>query len=699
MDVDKGSFKESDNPFRSISSDIFRIMVESAPVLIALYRDRFIYANPYALNLLGYKKQEITKYYVWDIIPEEKKEEVKEIIERSMKGEDIIKEYSNFTVYTKKGEKRILKLITRTVKIGKDYARLAVGVDITKEKNLEKNLISQKKKFEAILSTLHDITCIVDRRGIIRYVSSVVEKYLKWKPEEIIGKHAFRFVHEDDRTPLIKLYNMVLNNPGKMYTAEFRLKTKDNIYRWFEANISLPENWKEIGVEGPIISLRDITDKKLAQLTAITVAYHDPLTGLPNRFLLLEKLRDVLEGALQRSELVAVVVLNVINFKEINSVYGIKAGDEVLKEIGTRLVRSVRSDDVVARFFADEFGVILTRIHNLNGLEKAISKIKRVFEKPFEIRGQEIYLSANMGVAVFPKDGVEAEELLRKAELALSRAKDMGEGLVMYYSEDIERELAEIALLRGALKDAVKKGQIKVLYQPVFRLSDLKIVGVEALARWYHPEFGVISPVRFISIAEETGYIYEIGDYIVELAVSQMSYLQKKGYDLSIAINFSAKQFEDPKLTQKIMKVLTEYKFPAKNFIVEITESTAMKNPEKTKRILSELKLYGMKIAIDDFGTGYSSMNYLIEFDVDKIKIDKSFTLRMLESKKAETVVRAIVYMSSSMRAKSLAEGIENERILNSLRKLGCDEGQGFFLGKPMKFEELMNFLKDKSLQ
>ncbi len=298
-------------------------------------------------------------------------------------------------------------------------------------------------------------------------------------------------------------------------------------------------------------------------------------------------------------------------------------------------------------------------------------------------------------MALFPKDDVRAEHLLRKAELALSRAKEIGIGAFAFYSEELEKETTEIAIIKSSLREAIKKNEIIPYYQPVFSLKDLKPVGVEALARWKHPELGLVSPMKFIPVAEETGLIVELGYCILNQAVRDISFLISEGFiDLFLGVNFSMKQFIEESLPYEIDRVLQAYGFPEENFLLEITESTAMKDPEKTKSILQKMREIGIKTAIDDFGTGYSSMNYLIEFDIDKLKIDKSFIMPMLENKKAESVVKTIIDLSNSVGATSLAEGIESEDILSKLRELGCHEGQGYFFAPPMDFGSLKDFLK-----
>ncbi len=482
-----------------------------------------------------------------------------------------------------------------------------------------------------------------------------------------------------------------------MFTLQYRIRDRENRYHWVESSFFLPENWKELGLEGAIVSARDVTERVELQERLLRVTYYDTLTGLPNRLLFLEKLKETLDLARRRREMVGVAVLNIYRFREVNASYGIRVGDEVLKEIGRRLSRTLRSGDIISRFMADEFGIVLAGIKSISGLNRAVEKIKEAFREPVNVGGRDIYLEINMGISLFPKDGEVAEDLVRKAELALSSARRVGPGQISFFSEEVDREIAQMAVLKASLREAIKNNEIVPYYQPVFRLSDLKLVGVEALARWEHPEMGTLSPSQFIPVAEDTGLILDLGSCVLNQAVRDVSLLHSEGYPIFLGVNFSTKQFMDEELPSKIRDVLRSHNFKEDSFILEITESTAMSEPERTKEILYRLRELGVKVAIDDFGTGYSSMNYLLEFEVDKIKIDKDFVIPMLENERAERVVNTIVGLSKSLNAVSLAEGVENRDILNKLREVGCDEGQGYYFAPPMSFEELREFVKGKT--
>ena len=674
--------------------EFFQLIAEKAPVLIIIYREEFLYVNSYALKLFGYSQEEVSKMKVWEVVHPDFREAVMESVRRRISGDRTPVEYTDLPVRTKSGEYRYLRLHATTVKLKDGYAGLAVGIDVTREKELERKLKGEKRKLELILTHSHDVVSIVDPEGFVRYKSPSCVKVLGWRPEEVVGKRFSDFVHPEDAGKVESLRKLVFGSPGTVRTSEFRVRTKTGDYRWIEAIVFLPSEWKELGLEGAVFSERDVTDRKRIEERIIRMTYYDLLTGLPNRILFIEKLREALSYVKRRGEMVSVVLIDLARTAEVNTLYGSEAGDKILRKVGERLRSKLRSGDIVSRFFADKFGIALTGIRDTRGLSRALEKVRSAFEEPFTLNGKEVKMEAYMGVSLFPRDGSDPEDLIRKAEIALARARERGPGSVDLYSSEVEEELKQIAAVREDIEKALKEDQIKVFYQPVLDLKREKMVGIEALVRWEHPKLGLLPPSEFISVAEDTGHIVDIGYCVLAKAVRDLSRLHSEGMKkLFVAVNFSMRQFLEEGLTESIEEVLKLFKIPPENFVVEITESTAMKDPERTKFILRSMKELGVKVAIDDFGTGYSSMNYLIEFDVDKIKIDRTFTSAMVENERAKAVVRAIVDLSHSVGAVSLAEGIEGERHLKALKEMGCDEGQGYYFSPPVEFERLRELI------
>ncbi len=558
-------------------------------------------------------------------------------------------------------------------------------------------LYEQTRRFELILTYVHDIIAIVDHQGIIRFKSPSVERILGWQPEEVLGQHFSTFIHPADLYMLEELRQSILNNPGQTFRAEYRVRTKTGDYLWMEGLFYLPPEWEELGLEGVIVTEKDITERKRAETQLLRITFYDPLTGLPNRLLFLEKLKEFLHLARRREELLAVVVLDIRRLGEINTTYGLKRGDEILKEVGHRLRAAFRASDLVSRFLADEFGLIFTGLKNRRTLYFLLEKIEQLFRQPFVVDGHEIYIKANLGVAFFPFDGETAEELIRKAETALLDSKRLGEGGVAFFSEKLDQERIEANIIRHSLREALRRKEFILYFQPIHHLKVSRVVGVEALLRWQHPRLGLLSPLKFIPVAEETGDILEVGYYVLEEALRTLSYLKYLGYeDLYMAVNFSTKQFLARDLVRRIENLLQIYCVTPEALILEITESTAMKDPRRTQQIIKQLKELGTKIAIDDFGTGYSSLEYLVNFDVDKIKVEKVFVQEMLTNPKAENVVKTVIDLTHSLGASALAEGVETSHHLRKLETLGCDEVQGYYFARPCPLKELEKYLAEQ---
>ncbi len=675
-----------------LEDNFLELIAEKSPAYIFLYQEKFLYVNKSALKALGYTKEDIKDKYVWDIIHPSQKELVKTLVKKRVNGEQIDKKYSDLKVLSKDGRVLIFRLYATTVRINNGYGGLAIGVDITKEVELEEKLKKEKKRVETILKNSYDIVLIVDSESKVKFRIPSKDFVLGWEIDELLEKPITDIIHNEDAPQFLRAKQNAFQNPGKTFLQKYRVKTKNNGYKWIEGIFHLPNNWKELDLEGIIINERDITDKVIAEEKAFRATYYDHLTELPNRVLFLEKLKDTISNP--REKVVGVVILDISKFREINSAYGIKAADMVLKKISDRLKNRFKGF-VVSKFYSDEFGLILNGMKKKEDIENHIYTLREIFEKPFFINGKDVYINIYIGISVYPFDGKKSEDLIRKAEIALSKAKEIGENTISLYSKSIESKIFKHVFLKQELKKALAREEFTVYYQPIINLKEKKVVGFEALVRWNHPRFGILPPAEFITIVENMDLIYELGEFVLIQSLDALSRINKiSSKDFFMAVNFSARQFSDINLREKVLKTLDTYNIKPSNFILEITEETAMKNPEMTKKILQDLKEKGIKIAIDDFGTGYSSMDYLIEFDVDKIKIDKGFVIPILKQKKAQHIVRTLIKLSHSLGATAIAEGIETKHHYEKLLALKCDEGQGFYFAKPMPFEKLLNFIK-----
>jgi diguanylate cyclase (GGDEF)-like protein len=439
--------------------------------------------------------------------------------------------------------------------------------------------------------------------------------------------------------------------------------------------------------------LEEIIRQRTAQLNHL--AYHDALTDLPNRALFEDRLSQSLVARHSRKK-PTVVLLSLDRFKKIHDTLGHAAGLRILREVAERLKSCVGREDTIARIEGDEFALLLTRIGETKDVVTLINDLNAALKLPFTIAEHEIFITASIGISLFPEDGEEAAELLKNAGIALSRAKEQGGNNYQFYTTDMNTRALRRLELENRLRRALDRKEFEVYYQPKVETSGDKIIGMEALTRWHHPEMGLVSPAEFIPLAEETGLILSIGEWALKTACLQSRQWQDKGFQLSVSVNLSARQFQQENLSETVIRILRETNFDARFLELEVTESSIMNNPDYAVKTLGELKEKGIKISIDDFGTGYSSLGYLKNLPIDILKIDKSFIRDITTNADDAALVMAIVTLSHNLRLKVIAEGVETEEQLRFLRLLRCDAWQGYLFSKPVPAADFEKLLQTK---
>lgn len=436
---------------------------------------------------------------------------------------------------------------------------------------------------------------------------------------------------------------------------------------------------------------------ELATVEMEHLAYHDALTGLPNRPLFMDRLIMSLAQATRTNQKVAVFFLDLDRFKDINDSLGHSTGDGLLKAVAERIRRCVREGDTVARFGGDEFTLLIPRIDHVEDAAKIAQKILETLKIPFTIAEHELFVTTSVGISIYPNDGSDPETLVRNADTAMYRAKDQGRDNYQLYAPAMNARALERLALENMLRKAISHRELVLFYQPVADMQTKNIVGVEALIRWKHPEMGLVSPAHFISVAETSGLIIPIGDWVLRTACKQTKLWQKKiDSELTVAVNLSARQFQQPNLTEEIAEVLEETGLGAKYLELEITESNAMQNAENTIYTLRELKALGVRIAMDDFGTGYSSLNYLKRFPIDTLKLDQSFVRDITTDPSDAAIATAVIAMAHSLDLKVIGEGVETEEQFAFLRKQKCDYLQGYLFSPPLAVENLETYLVER---
>jgi diguanylate cyclase (GGDEF)-like protein len=447
---------------------------------------------------------------------------------------------------------------------------------------------------------------------------------------------------------------------------------------------------------GMVTSL--LEDEREAAIIAATeaehLAYHDPLTGLPNRPLFIDRLIVALAQAERQNTKVAVLFCDLDRFKEINDSLGHSVGDELLRQVAQRIENSVRGVDTVARFGGDEFTLIIQNLREPEAAATVARKILETLRAPFYSGEHELYIATSIGISIFPADGRNPEALLKNADTAMYRAKEQGRDNFQLYTPAMNATALERLALENMLRRAVTQGELVLHYQPLIRIDDGAVFAAEALIRWNHPELGQIQPAQFIPAAEMSGLILPIGEWVLRTACAQMKKWQDlHGARLSVAVNLSARQFLQPGLILTIQDALDSSGLDPGCLELEITESYSMQNPDATVDTLRELKKLGVKISMDDFGTGYSSLAYLKKFPIDTVKVDQSFVQDLGTDRDDEAITTAVIAMAQSLSLKVVAEGVENEVQLEFLRARRCDGVQGFYFSRPLPAAEFEQFI------
>ena len=473
---------------------------------------------------------------------------------------------------------------------------------------------------------------------------------------------------------------------------EVKIIRKDGETRWLDYSAGVIEFGAKPAVMGTAF---DVTERKRAQAQITSLAYQDTLTGLPNRLLFADRLTLAVAQAHRRARRLGVLFLDVDRFKVINDSLGHSVGDRLLKALARRVAGTVRDEDTVARLGGDEFILLLPDASTAEDVVNVAEKILEAVRKPVRIDESELFVTASIGISLYPDDGTDPETLVKNADTAMYRAKEQGRDNVSVYAAAMNASALERLEMENGFRKAIAREELVVYYQPILDLSNGRALGVEALLRWRRPEAGIVSPLDFIPMAEATGLILSIGPWLFRTACAQVRRWQKRLHpELRLAINLSGRQFQQPDLGTQVLEAARLTGFPMSCLDLEITESYAMQNADATIHTLRELKALGVGISIDDFGIGYSSLSYLKRFPIDTLKIDRSFVRDIAEDPDDAAIVTAVIAMAHSLKLKVVAEGVETEAQREFLLGRGCDFAQGFLFAAPLPAEECETLLR-----
>jgi diguanylate cyclase (GGDEF)-like protein/PAS domain S-box-containing protein len=574
---------------------------------------------------------------------------------------------------------------------------VGVDMDITERKQRENELLETKERLELALTSADMGWWEWDVVGDHQRWSVGFEQLLGFEPGMYNGTpEAFRrCLHPEDDAA----YGLMLGSPHAWRDEwDYRVILPNGTERWISSRSKA--FWSANGSLERVIGVDvDISLRKEAEADLLRRATHDPLTDLPNRRNFVERLEHSLQMARRGSTTLAVIFLDLDRFKVINDTLGHSSGDALLIAVSERLTRHLRDDDIVARLGGDEFTMILPAVRGMENGVIVAEKLLKAFEQPFVVDGSEIIVGASLGISLYPSDGEDSETLLRHADDAMRRAKKSGRNQYQFYRAEMT-EAAQVQLeLERDLRRAIEHQQLELHYQPQFELRSNALIGVEALLRWKHPTRGYIPPSQFIPVAEDSGLIVGIGDWVLRQACEQLSRWQRDHLPFRVAVNVSALQFERHDLVESVSSALLEYSVDAHWLELELTESLVMRDVTGSTKQLQKLRDLGVQIAIDDFGTGYSSLAYLQRLPIDRLKIDRAFIKDLGGDPDTSPLAQAIIGLAHTLGMEVVAEGIETTQQLEILKRMGCEIGQGYLLGRPAPSGEVLERLRERRLR
>ncbi len=562
--------------------------------------------------------------------------------------------------------------------------------EITERERAEMALRERESWFRALVQHSSDVVTVSGADGGIEWVSPSVERVLGHDPDLLQGASLLAFVHPADVAAAAEAMLTAVAGPGRHEPIALRVMHVAGSWRWLE--VTTTNLLDDPVVRGLVHNARDITERRELEEELTRQAFSDSLTGLPNRALFQDRLRHALAAARRHEQEVAVIFLDLDGFKVINDSLGHHAGDALLVAVAARLLRTVRPSDTVARFGGDEFAVLAVGENGLTTAAVMAERLLQALAEPVSVEGRDVFIMASAGVAL--SDGVLAgpADLLRRADIALYRAKGAGKGRVTVFDGSMEAAVAGRLNLETDLRRALERNEFHLVYQPEVNVSAGTVAGVEALLRWQHPERGAVSPVEFVPLAEETGIIVSLGAWVLREACRQVAEWRRLGHvadGFTLSVNLSGRQLIQPDLVEVVSAVLAETEVPPAMLRLEITETVLMEDGPASTRTLERLKTLGVELAIDDFGTGYSSLAYLRRFPVDTVKVDRSFIAAVEDDPRVCAIVQTVTHLAHALGMRVTAEGIETQQQVRFVSEAGCDRGQGYYYYRPLPAGEV----------
>ena len=584
------------------------------------------------------------------------------------------------------GSYRWFEVLTRDLRDEPEIEGIVVTArEITDRKGAEQRLANSEARFRALVQNSSDVVAVVDDLGCFTYVSPAITAMLGYRADELVGTSAIALLPDEEAANLAPYSELLTEATFPQTSVEVRLQDRSGV--WHTVDITLTDLRREPAVRGLVLNARDVTVRKELEHDLRHQALHDTLTGLGNRKMFTNRVVEALERGDKRLDAVAVLFVDLDDFKTVNDSLGHAVGDQLLVAVAERLRDCLRVSDTAARLGGDEFAVLLEHSYGESEVIAVAERILESVHRSLTIQGREITITASLGIAINSDRSASAEVLLRNADMAMYLAKDRGKARYEVFEEQMHASVFERLETKAALSQAIKANQLVLHYQPVISIPTGEITGVEALVRWRHPEKGLLGPGAFIPLAEETGLIVPLGGWVLEEASRQLDAWQERGLvgpSFNMSVNVSVRQLQDDTVIQTVVSTLERHALAPNCLTLELTESLLVDDTSRMQERLEALQAVGVSLAVDDFGTGYSALGYIQRFPIDIIKIDRSFVDGLNSAESDASVVRAVIDLAKQIGARTVAEGIEDPRQLARLKEMGCDAGQGYFFSKPV---------------
>ncbi len=684
----------------------YRLLFEASPLPMWVYdleTLQFLAVNQAAVVQYGWSRDEFLDLTLQDIRPAADMGALRVDVREAPAG---LKQASEWRHRTRSGRLIDVVITSHPLEFDGRAARLVLVTDVTDRKGAEAALRRSEARYRALAQHASDVTLVVDvEAGVdvgtdarVRDVSPSVRSHYGHAPDALVGRPLADVLHPEDVAPVGRALAALRLRPDTAATVRHRLRHADGA--WRQAETIAVDLRGEPAVGGIVLTTRDVTERAALEAELAYQAYHDALTGLANRAKFRVEVARVLDAAVEGAHdpaTVAVLLLDLDGFKRVNDSAGHAIGDALLVQVAERLRHATRGCDLVARLGGDEFAVLLADVHADVDLAHVADRIVGALARPFPVDGTSCVVGVSVGVAR-GAGGVLVDALLRNADLALYDAKARGKGRHAFFDPSMHAVAVERVALEAALREALDRGEFRVVYQPIVDLRDGRVVGAEALVRWQHRERGLVSPAAFIPLAEETGLIVPLGRWVLDEACREAAgWNAAPGVDAAggvhVAVNVSGRQLARPEFVDEVAAALAATGLAPGRLTLELTESTVIHEPDLARERLTALKQLGVRLAIDDFGTGYSALSYLQQFPIDVLKIDKSFVDRVAAGGQAAALAGAIVALGQALSLRTVAEGVERADQQHALATMGCALGQGYLFARPLAPEAVAALL------